>query len=156
MRHATSAAGLPALLALCLAPACGSAGSPAAPAATLQVGGNYAITPTLLQDACGSVVVAPGPAQVSHAAGADRFQLTHAGITHSGRVDTAGAFATDPLALGLASGASVNMRSEGRFSAQGFAATVTVDETRTGATSPCRYVVRWQAVKQGPANVLPG
>ncbi len=153
----------PALLlapafALSLTPGCGgsSAGGPGSPSpAQLQVAGAYQITPTLQQDACGGTSVAPGPAQVTHAAGASQFQLSHVGITYSGRVDNAGAFSTDPLALTLGSGVGVAIRIEGRFSTGGFDATVTVDETRPPATAACRYVVRWQAVKQGAPNVLP-
>ena len=136
--------------------ACGGS-SPAGPAgpAGLQVGGAYQITPTLLQDACGGATVTPGPAQVAHTLGASQFQLTHVGNTYSGRVDTTGSFTIDPLNLSLGSGATASVRIEGRFSTGGFEATVTVDETRAGTTAPCRYLVRWQATKQGPPNVLP-
>jgi hypothetical protein len=140
-----------------LLPACGSSSpsSPAAPA-QLQIAGAYQITPTLLQDGCGGTSVSPGPAQVTHTAGASQFQLSHAGITYAGRVDAAGGFSTDPVSVTLSAGTSVSVRVEGRFSTGGFDATVTVDESRLGATAACRYVVRWQASKQGAPNVLPG
>lgn len=146
-----------AILACVLActPGCGSS-SPASPApAALQVAGSYQITPTLVQDACGGTSVAPGPAQVTQAPGASQLQLSHAGITYTGRVEPSGAFTTDPTSVTLASGTAVSIRIEGRFATNGFDANVTVDETRVGAASACRYVVRWQAAKQGAPNVLP-
>lgn len=134
---------------------CGSSSPAAAGPALLQVGGAYQVTPTLLQDACGGTTVAPGPAQVAHAPGTSALQLSHAGLTYAGRVEATGAFTTDPLSGTLASGAAVTVRIEGRFTTSGFDASVTVDETRTGSVDPCRYVVRWQATKQGAPNVLP-
>lgn len=134
---------------------CGSS-SPSAPQpAVLQVAGAYQIAPTLVQDACGGTSVAPGPAQVTQAPGANSMQLSHAGLTYTGRVEATGAFTTDALSVTLASGTAVTIGIAGRFASNGFDANVTVDETRPGASGSCRYVVRWQATKQGAPNVLP-
>lgn len=135
----------------------GSSGSgPATPAATvLQVGGPYQITPTLLQNSCGSVTVLPGPAQVAHTAGASDLRLSHAGQTYTGRIERSGVFVTDPLAITFAAGSTDTVRMEGRFTTSGFEANVTVDAAHAGA-APCRYVVGWQAARQGGANVIPG
>jgi hypothetical protein len=121
----------------------------------LQVGGAYQINPTLLQNSCGSVTVLPGPAQVAHTAGATDLRLTHVGQTYTGRIERSGAFVTDPLAITFAAGSTDTVRMEGRFTTSGFEANVTVDAAHAGA-APCRYVVGWQATRQGGANVIPG
>jgi hypothetical protein len=144
------------LLALAGTSGCGGSSTPAAPAPTaLQVGGSYQISPTLLQNACGSVTVQPGPADVAHTAAATSLRLTHAGQSYSGRVERSGSFAMDPLVISLAQGSTDTVRIEGRFTTSGFEANVTVDAAHAGA-APCRYVVGWQATKQGGANVIPG
>jgi hypothetical protein len=141
----------------CCAIACG--GSPSSPSQPgspqLQVAGSYQITPTLVQNACGSVTVAPGPAQVTHTAGQSDMRLSHVGQTYTGRVQNSGAFTTDPLAIPSGSGSTDTVAMTGRFTASGFEADVTVDAAHAGA-APCRYVVHWQATKQGSANVIPG
>jgi hypothetical protein len=140
------------VLAMMFTSACGST-SGTGPS-QLQVGGSYQITPTLLQNACGVITVLPGPAQVSHTPGASNLRISHAGQTYTGRVETSGAFAMEPLAIDLGGGSTDTARIEGRFASTGFEATVTVDAAHAGA-APCRYVVRWQAAKQGSPNVLP-
>lgn len=136
--------------------ACGGSSGPGTPSPTaLQVGGTYQVTPTVLQSACGSVTVQPGSAEVTHTAGAAELRLSHAGQTYAGRVERSGAFATDPLVITFAAGSTDTVRIEGRFTATGFEANVTVDTAHTGA-APCRYLVGWQATKQGRANVIPG
>jgi hypothetical protein len=138
------------------ASACGGSSGPATPSpALLQVSGAYQITPTLLQNACGSVTVQPGPAQVAHAPGAADLRISHAGQTYSGRIERTGAFVTDPLVISFAAGSTDTVRLEGRFTTGGFEANVTVDAAHAGA-APCRYVVGWQAAKQGGTNVIPG
>jgi len=119
------------------------------------VGGAYQINPTLLQSSCGSVTVLPGPAQVAHTAGASDLRLSHAGQTYTGRIERSGAFVTDPRAITFAAGSTDTVRMEGRFTTSGFEANVTVDAAHAGA-APCRYVVGWQATRQGGANVIPG
>ncbi len=121
----------------------------------LQVGGAYQITPTLQQNTCGTVTVMPGPAQVAHTAGATDLRLSHAGQTYSGRIERSGTFATDPLVIAFAAGSTDTVRIEGRFTTNGFEASVVVDAAHAGV-APCRYVVGWQATKQGGANVRPG
>jgi hypothetical protein len=137
--------------------ACGGS-DPAAPSPSsdqLQVAGSYQITPTLGQNGCGSVTVLPGPAQVTHAAGATEVRLSHVGQTYSGRVQPNGDFTMDPLVISFAPGSTDTVRIGGRFSTTGFEADVSVDAAHAGA-APCRYLVRWQATKQGSPNVIPG
>ena len=87
------------------------------------------------------------PTTVTHTVGAARLALTHAGTTYPGALQADGRFATDPQLVG---GSTV--RIEGRFSATGLDASVTVD---VQGSAPCRYVTRWAGTKQGPPNVLP-
>lgn len=136
--------------------ACGGGSDPAAPTSTeLQVAGSYQVVPTLGQNGCGSVTVQPGPAGVVHTAGASTLLLSHADQTYSGRVERNGTFAMDPLVITFGQGSTDTVRIQGRFSTGGFEADVTVDAAHTGAPA-CRYVVRWQATKQGAPNVIPG
>jgi hypothetical protein len=139
-----------------LAAGCGGeSGPPTPPSTLLQVGGSYQVTPAVLQNACGTVTVLPGPATVVHTAGSADLRLSHVGQTYAGRVEPSGAFTTTPLVITLANGSTDTVRIEGRFGTSGFEATVTVDAAHAGA-APCRYVVRWQASKQGGPNVIPG
>jgi hypothetical protein len=119
------------------------------------VGGSYQVVPTVLQNPCGSVTVLPGPAQVTHAPGAADLRLTHVGQSYAGRVERSGAFTTEALVINLGGGSTDTVRIEGRFTTTGFEATVTVDTAHAGAPA-CRYLVGWQAAKQGGPNVIPG
>jgi hypothetical protein len=122
----------------------------------LQVGGNYQIVPTLQQNGCGGTpTVQPGPAQVTHTAGATDVRLSHAGQTYAGRVERSGTFVMDPLVITFAPGSTDTVRIEGRFTASGFEASVTVDAAHAGA-APCRYVVGWLGTRPGGSNVIPG
>lgn len=136
--------------------ACGGSSDPAAPTSTeLQVAGSYQVSPTLGQNGCGSVTVQPGPAQVVHTAGASTLQLSHVGQTYSGRVERNGSFTMDPLVITSGQGSTDTVGITGRFSTGGLEADVTVDAAHAGAPA-CRYLVRWQATKQGSPNVIPG
>ena len=119
------------------------------------MGGTYQIAPTLVENACGTVSVQPGPADVAHTAGAATVRLTHVGQTYSGRIEPSGRFVMDPLVITFAAASTDTVRIEGRFTPTGFEATAGVDVAHAGA-APCRYVVRWLATKQGGANVIPG
>jgi hypothetical protein len=143
------------LLSAGLAGCGGDSGPAAANPNDLQVAGSYQINPTIVQNACGSVTVLPGPAQVTHAAGASDLQLSHVGQTYTGRVERNGRFLMNPLVITLAPGSTDTVVIEGRFSSNGFEAEVAVDAAHAGAP-PCRYIVRWQATKQGSPNVIPG
>jgi hypothetical protein len=142
-------------LGLALGAACGSPGPETPDPSALQVGGSYQITPAVVQNPCGNVTVLPGPAQVTHTAGSADLRLSHAGQTYTGRVERSGAFTTSALVISVGGGSTDTVRIEGRFTTSGFEATVTVDTAHAGA-APCRYVVGWQAGKQGAPNVIPG
>jgi hypothetical protein len=133
---------------------CGGSSTTGPAQTVLQVGGSYQVTPTLAQNPCGQITVEPGPAQVAHTPGASDFRLTHAGQTYAGHVQSSGAFTTDPLVIPFPNNSTDTVRIEGRFRADGFDATVSVDLAHSGAP-PCHYVVNWNAAKQGSPNVIP-
>ncbi len=118
----------------------------------LQVGGTYATAVTLTESACGAVPVQSQPTTVTHAAGATRLSLTHAGASYAGTVQTDGRFSTDPTIITV-SGTANAIRIDGRFTTTGLDAAVTVDQTAPGAAT-CRYLVRWIGTKEGAANVI--
>jgi hypothetical protein len=118
----------------------------------LSVGGAYTVAVALLDNTCGSVTVLTQPTTVAHEIGASAFTLTHGTLTYRGQVGSDGRFTTDPLFLTDA-GSMLTVTIEGRFTAAGFDATVTVNVQR--AAGPCVYHVRWTAAKQGAPNVLP-
>jgi hypothetical protein len=138
--------------------ACGGGSTPATPsspaAAVLSVGGTYAVAVALGANTCGAVTVATQPTSVSHTPGAGRFALVHGASTFAGSVATDGTFTTDPLALNDA-GSALTVTMQGRFTAPGLTATVTVDVRPPAQASPCQYVVTWTGTKQGAPNVIP-
>ena len=143
------------VFAAAVAAACGDSGDgPADPGPpVLSVGGTYQVTPTVLQNPCGPVEVLPGPATVAHFPGATSFAVSHAGQTYNGIVLSGGAFSTTPRVIALGDGSTDTVTLGGRFTTNGFDATVTVDTSRPGAP-PCTYTVRWSAAKQGPPNTF--
>ena len=143
---------LAALLAGCSSSGGGSTTGPSS--TELQVAGSYQVAPTITSNPCGTVDVQPGPATVAHAAGATEVRITHFSLTHTGQVQRSGSFATQPVTLALGNGSTDTVTMSGQFATGGFDATVNVDTNHAGA-APCRYVVRWQATKQGTPNVIP-
>lgn len=136
---------------------CGGGGSSPTtppPATVLSVGGAYTVAVALGDNSCGSVTVQTQPTSVTHTPGAGRFSLQHGPTTIQGAVANDGAFVGDPLAL--ADGATaLTLNIQGRFTATGLTATVTVDENRPAPTADCRYTVQWTGTKQGANNTFP-
>ncbi len=89
---------------------------------------------------------------VTHALGASALNLSHAGISYSGMVDTAGHFQTTPENV-VVSPATYLISITGQFAVTGFDATVLVEQT---APTTCAYSVRWVGTKTGSPNVIPG
>jgi hypothetical protein len=119
-----------------------------------SVGGDYAMVVALGENGCGAVTVQPLPTRVTHTPGASQFQLAHGPGTYSGSFDEAagGAFRTAVQTFSDAT-SSQTVHIQGRFTATGLEAVVTVDQT---APAPaCRYLVGWTGTKVGAANVIP-
>lgn len=136
---------------------CGGGGTtgPTPPAAPVRsVGGDYTMVVALGENGCGAVTVQPLPTRVTHTAGASQFQLTHGPGTYTGAFDEAAGGAFRTQAQTFASGTSSQVvHIQGRFTAAGLEAVVTVDQS---APAPaCRYLVNWTGAKSGAPNVIP-
>ena len=148
---------LPVLAGLLAAAAgCGGGSSGTAPTpAGLQVGGQYATAVTLAEDGCGGTAVQSLPTTVTQEPGQTRFTLAHGSLTYSGTLARDGSFRTDSRTASDASGATLTIDIQGRFSTQGFEATVDVAVDRSAPTPDCAYQVRWVGTKQGAPNIIP-
>lgn len=146
-----------ALIGIVALAGCGGSGSSPTtppPAAVLSVGGGYTVAVALGDNSCGNVTVQTQPTTVAHTPAANRFSLQHGPTTFQGNVANDGTFVGDPLtANDGATALTINI--QGRFTATGLTATVTVDENRPGSTPDCRYSVQWTGTKQGSANTFP-
>jgi hypothetical protein len=135
----------------------GTSAPPAPPAGTLHVAGTYTITRSYLSNTCdpeipGATATVSGT--VSHAQGGSQFTLANSdGGNFNARIETDGTFTSGVQRRIGVNGESYDLLFEGRFSVQGFRATVSVDLFR--ATGTCRAVVDWTGSKQGPPNVIP-
>ena len=136
---------------------CGDGGTtgPTPPATPVRsVGGDYTMVVTLGENGCGAVTVQPLPTRVTHIAGASQFLLAHGPGIYTGTFDepAGGAFRTSALTFADATATQV-VHIQGRFTATGLEAVVTVDQA---APAPaCRYLVDWTGTKVGAPNVLP-
>ena len=102
--------------------------------------GRYATAVELRDNTCGAVTVQPLPTIVTHFVGDTTFTLVHGPLTHRGVLHRDGSFITTPLTLGTAPGAVTTVQIAGRFTANGFTASVSVDET---GPRTCGYIVAW-------------
>lgn len=146
-------------VAATLVAACGGS-SPAAPPQAISVGGTYALTKTVLEDACGGAIrTFVFTARVRHDPGSSSFVLTDSFNDLPGRVESDGSFAIPATRTGTESGAAVVSTFEpGRFTATGFEVAVRIDIDRPSGTPPgpaCRVRESWAGLKQGTPNVLP-
>ena len=101
---------------------------------------------------CSGVVVQDAVTTVGHSPGAAALTLTHAGVSYSGTVDSAGNFQTTPRTV-LVSPARYDISLTGRFTVNGLEATVTVEQTDP---TSCSYAVQWVGTESGSPNVIPG
>ena len=120
----------------------------------LYVAGQYPTEVALTQTSCQGIQVVSMPTTVTHRAGATDLSLSHAGNTYTGTIERDGSFVTVPRSVGSAA-ETHRLSITGRFSTNGFEATVSVDVTRNGMSS-CSYVVSWVGTKTGEPNVIPG
>ena len=109
-----------------------------------QITGTYATAVRLLDNTCGNVTVAPNPTTITAGLGAGRFVLTHAGNSYEGTLQDDGHFATDPKVI-TSGGTQFTIRIAGQFTAAGFLAQTTVDQS--GAGGSCRYTVEWTGTR---------
>ena len=146
------------LLVSLVLPGCGSSDSPGGPDAggggdSSSVSGSYPTVVTLLPGGtCSGVVVQDAVTTVGHSPGAASLTLTHAGLSYSGTVDSAGTFQTTPRTV-VVSPARYDISLTGRFTVSGLEATVTVEQTDP---TSCTYAVEWVGSKSGSPNVIPG
>ena len=110
--------------------------------------GRYTTAVALRDNTCGAVTVQPLPTIVTHLVGDTTFTLVHGPLTHRGVLHRDGSFITTPLTLGAAPGAVTRVQVAGRFTATGFTASVSVDET---GPRTCGYIVEWTG-KREPAT----
>lgn len=111
--------------------------------------GEYDVAVALQQNDCGTAVtVLPQATVVHQTPGAGTFTLTHGGLSLAGSLARDGAFTTAPLAVADPLGPAT-LTAEGRFTASGFEATVTV-----AVTGRCRYLVGWTGRNRSRTNVL--
>ena len=119
----------------------------------LSVGGSYPTHATLLPGStCADAAVEDATTTVTHVPGATSVTLNHAGIVHSGTVDTAGNLQTTPTTVQV-SPATFRLTISGHFTLSRLEATVVVDQL---APTSCSYSVQWTATKSGSPNVIPG
>ena len=139
-------------------PGCGGGDSPGGPDAgggvnLLSVSGSYPTHVTLLPGGtCSGVMVQDAVTTVGHSPGGTSLTLTHAGVSYSGTVDTAGNFQTSSRTV-VVSPARYDISVTGRFTVSGLEAIVTVDQTDP---TSCTYAVQWVGTKSGSPNVIPG
>jgi hypothetical protein len=89
---------------------------------------------------------------VAHATGGTTFTLTDTvGTNFIGTVERDGSFTATVTVGPDASGQTYSERLEGRFTANGFSATLRVDVSPRN----CRFTRSWTAAKQGAPNVIP-
>jgi hypothetical protein len=152
---------VPAALLYGLAAACGggngTSAPPAPPAGTLHVAGTYTIVRSYVSNTCdpeipGTTATVTGT--VTHAQGGSQFTLANSdGGNFNARIETDGTFTSGVQSRIGVNGESYDLLFAGRFSLQGFHATVAVDLFRAGGA--CRSVLDWEATKQGAPNVIP-
>ena len=138
--------------------ACGSTATPTptGPLGAMDVSGSYGLTRAYISNTCDPAIPgaeAPVTGVVTHTRGASHFTLAN---SDGGRFDADlradASFSSGTQRRTGQDGVAYDLLFEGRFTTTGFRATVTVDLLRPAGT--CRAAVDWQAVKQGPPNVL--
>ena len=147
-------AGLTILLAQGLLGGCGSSSTAPSPTPrVLQVAGQYQITQQQLTDTCGGGgQPASVTGTVTHAAGSNTFSLSDTGgTTFDGSVQNSGDFAANGTFGPDSGGQTYTQRLQGRFTTDGFTATLSVHVTPRN----CDFTRNWTASKQGARNVIP-
>ena len=117
----------------------------------LQVGGGYQINQQALTDTCGQTgTPIPVTATVTHTAGANTFTMSDTGGTNfTGTVQNNGDFTAN--ATLTSGGQTFTQGLQGRFTATGFTATLSVQV----APQSCNFTRSWTATRQSGTNVFP-
>jgi hypothetical protein len=142
------------LTAQCMSAGCGEADTGTSPTpSVLQVAGTYQITQSQLTDTCGGGgQPAAVTGTVTHAPGANTFSMSDTGgTTFTGSVQNSGDFTANAVFGPDSGGQTYTQQLQGRFTADGFAATLGVQV----APRNCDFTRRWTATKQGARNVIP-
>lgn len=152
-----------ALALLAAAGGCGGSGtapSPPAPATpsappsgVLQIGGQYQITQRELTDNCGGGgQPASVTATITHTPGSSSFSMRDSGgTTFNGTVQPNGDFSADGLFGPDSTGQTFTQQLQGRFTAGGFTATLSV----RAMPRNCDFTRAWTGVKLGAPNEFP-
>jgi hypothetical protein len=135
---------------------CGGSGTPAAPSSGILVAGTYAISRSWVVKGCDPETpgaTAPVTGTVAQTQGSFDFALRNSdGGNFNGRLTQDGSFTNGKVSLVDAAGVRYDILFEGKFTTNGFTATLTGDQHR--ATGDCREVIAWQATKTaGGPNV---
>jgi hypothetical protein len=111
--------------------------------------GTYATAVTLVREtnSCTDATVQDNVTTVRHADDSSHLTLTHVGITYDGSVTEDGHFHTEPTTI-KGSEVSYVITITGQFQANGFSATVTVEEQKTPRARSCSYQVKWVGTKR--------
>ena len=134
----------------------GEAAGPSEPTSGIHVAGTYAITRSFVSGSCqpptpGATVPVTGV--VSHVRGARDFSLVNSdGGRFNGRLNPDATFTNGRVSAIGAGGVPYELLFEGRFTTDGFEATLALDDHRP--SGDCREVLTWRASKQGEPNIL--
>jgi hypothetical protein len=111
--------------------------------------GTYATAVTLVREtnSCTDATVQDNVTTVRQSDDSSHLTLTHVGITYDGSVTEDGQFRTEPKTI-TSSEVSYVIAITGQFKANGFSATVTVEEQRTPRARSCSYQVKWVGTKR--------
>lgn len=149
--------GAAATFILLIVEGCGGAASgPTEPTSGIHVAGTYAITRSFVSGGCqpptpGATASVTGV--VTHTRAASEFFLTNSdGGRFSGRLSADASFTNGGVSSIGAGGVRYDLLFQGRFTTNGFDATVTLDDHRPAGD--CREVLSWKAVKEGAPNIL--
>lgn len=119
---------------------------PVPPPPTSAYAGTYATRVTLVQNACGSVIVQDNPTVVTHQSASGSVTFSHAGQTYAGTVTSTGSFTTTPKVVDVSDGFLYTISLTGQFGTSAFEADATVDRAST-ASGTCRFVVHWAGTR---------
>ena len=112
----------------------------------VDFGGNYTTIVSLAENSCGAITVQNNPTVVTHDTDSGAITLTHAGVVYTGRVIVSdSSFTTVARQVNVGDGYMYRIEIAGRFRANAFDASATVDRTKQGEA--CRFVVHWAGTR---------
>jgi hypothetical protein len=131
------------LILLCLTGLAGSGCANAPTPTGPTFAGAYDTAVSITANSCGPVTVMPAVTTVAHRPGSAQVTFTHAGISYPGTVAADSSFTTDTVTFDASDGNHYGIHLAGRFTADGFDASATVDRASLQTGAACRYVVHW-------------